>query len=125
MERNSGIIKRSLILIGAGGVLLIEITVKAIDYRIISAFASTSSHQVETSLFVDLIALANHFTAKLSSIVLQLLYNSLAESLDPLSFVIDSVVRLLGILGQVGFAEQLRDKLVSSVSLQNLIERVA
>ena len=28
-------------------------------------------------------------------------------------------------LGQVGFAEQLRDELVSGVGLQNLIERVA
>ena len=69
MERNGEIIKRSLVLIGAGGVLLIEITVKAIDYRIISAFASTGSHQVETSLFVDSIALANHFATKLDSIV--------------------------------------------------------
>ena len=57
-------------LVGARGVLLIEITVKAIDYRIISAFASTSSYQVETSLFISLIALANHFAVKLNSIVL-------------------------------------------------------
>ena len=92
-------------LIGAGGVLLIEIIVKAIDYRIISAFASTGSYQVETSLFVDLIALANHFAAKLNSIIPQLLYNGLAKSLDPLSFVVDSIVRLLDMLGQVGFAE--------------------
>ena len=70
MERNGGIIKRSLVLVGAGGVLLIEITVKAIDYRIISAFASTGSYQVETSLFVGSTALANHFAAKLDSIVL-------------------------------------------------------
>ena len=70
MKRNGGIIKRSLMLIGAGGVLLIEIIVKAIDYRIISAFASTGSHQVETGPFIDSIALANHFAAKLGSIVL-------------------------------------------------------
>ena len=56
-------------LIDAGGVLLIEITIKAIDYRIISAFANTGSHQVETSLFIGSTALANHFVAKLSSIV--------------------------------------------------------
>ena len=112
-------------LVGAGGVLLIEITVKAIDCRIISAFASTGSHQVETSPFIGSTALANHFAAKLDSIVPQLLRNGLAESLDLLSFVIDSVVRLLGMLGQVSFAEQLRDELVSGVGLQNLIERVA
>ena len=70
MERNGGIIKRSLMLIGARGVLLIEITVKAIDCRIISAFASTGSHQVETGLFVSSTALANHFAVKLGSIVL-------------------------------------------------------
>ena len=125
MERNGGIIKRSLMLVGAGGILLIEITVKAIDYRIISAFASTGSHQVETSSFIGSTALANHFAAKLSSIVPQLLRNGLAESLDPLSFVVNGVVRLLGMLGQVSFAEQLRDELVSGVGLQNLIERVA
>ena len=92
-------------LVDVGGVLLIEITVKAIDYRIILAFASTGSHQVETSLFVGSIALANHFVAKLDSIVPQLLYNGLVKSLNPLSFVVDGVVRLLGMLGQVGFAE--------------------
>ena len=92
-------------LVGAGGILLIEITVKAIDCRIISAFASTGSHQVETDPFVGSTALANHFAAKLGSIVPQLLRNGLAESLDPLSFVVDGVVRLLGVLGQVGFAE--------------------
>ena len=70
MERNGGIIKWSLVLVGAGGVLLIEITVKVIDYRIISAFASTGSYQVETNPFVGSIALANHFMAKLGSIVL-------------------------------------------------------
>ena len=70
MERNSRIIKRSLVLVGIGGILLIEIIVKAIDYRIISAFASTDSYQVETGLFVGSIALANHFAAKLDSIVL-------------------------------------------------------
>ena len=112
-------------LVSAGGVLLIEITVKVIDYRIISAFASTGSHQVETSPFVSSTALANHFVAKLSSIVPQLLHNGLVKSLDPLSFVVDGIVRLLGMLRQVGFAKQLRDKLVSSVGLQNLIERVA
>ena len=57
-------------LIGVGGILLIEITIKAIDYRIISMFASMDSHQVETSLFVSSIALANYFIAKLDSIVL-------------------------------------------------------
>ena len=92
-------------LIGAGGILLIEITVKAIDYRIISAFASTDSYQVETSLFVGSIALANHFAAKLDSIVPQLLRNGLVKSLNPLSFVVDSIVRLLGVLGQVDFAK--------------------
>ena len=61
--------------------------------------------------------MANHFAAKLGSIVLQLLCNGLAESLDLLSFVVDGVVRLLGVLGQVGFAEQLRDELVSGVGL--------
>ena len=104
-------------LVGARGILLIEIIVKAIDYRIISAFASMGSYQVETSLFIGSIVLANHFVAKLDSIVLQLLRNSLAESLDPLSFVVNNVVRLLGILGQVDFAKQLRDKLVSGVGL--------